>query len=57
MRLVQTDPVPDTTRTFARSTRDAFKDWTENAIGVEGPVVIRARAPLWLVWLRRFFLN
>lgn len=57
MRLVQTALVPDTTRTFARSTRDAFKDWTENAIGIEGPVVIRARAPLWLVWLRRFFLN
>lgn len=55
MRLVHTDPVPETTRTFARSRREAFRDWNENAIGVEGPVVIRAAPPWWLRWLRILF--
>lgn len=46
----------DTTRTFPRSVRDAFKEWPETAIGVTGSAVIPTRPPLWvraLRWLLR----
>jgi hypothetical protein len=48
----------DTTRRFARTVRDAFRDWPENCIGITGPVVIKTQAPLWVrivrAMLRRF---
>lgn len=43
----------DTTRTFPRSLREAFREWGETAIGVTGPVVIPTRPPWWARVLRR----
>lgn len=57
MRLVHTTHVPETTRTYPRSLRSAFPidDRPSAAIGINGPPVIRARAPIWLRWLRILF--
>lgn len=46
----------DTTRTYARSVRDAFREWPENAIGITGPVVTRPAAP-WRVRALRWLFN
>lgn len=48
-------PLPDTTRTYSRQARDAFREWPENAIGIEGPVVIPLSAPWWVRLLRWLF--
>jgi hypothetical protein len=41
--------VIDTTRRYPRSLREAFPiDDRQSAIGINGPVVIRTRMPLWL---------
>ena len=39
----------DTTRAYPRTVRQAFPiDYRESAIGIDGPPVIRGRAPWWV---------
>lgn len=45
----------DTTKRFARSIRDAFREYPENAIGIAGPVVIEPHTPLWRRLIRWLF--
>lgn len=42
----------DTTRTFPRGLREAFREHTESALGIDGPVIPLYR-PWWVRLLRR----
>lgn len=35
--------------------REAFKEWGESAVGIDGPIVIPTRPPLWVRVIRWLF--